>query len=52
VLVFEFKPDENPMQHELVESPIEQSGGWVTPLTGPGLGIEVKEAVVEKYRFV
>ena len=51
VLVFEFKPDENPMQHELVESPIEQSGGWVTPLTGSGLGIEVKEAVVEKYRF-
>ena len=27
VLVFEFKPEESPMQHELVERPIEQSGG-------------------------
>jgi len=51
VLVFEFKADENPMQHELVETPIGQSGGWVTPLGGPGLGIEVREDVVERYRF-
>ncbi|MFN8222089.1 MAG: mandelate racemase/muconate lactonizing enzyme family protein [Gaiellales bacterium] len=51
VLVFELKPEENPMQHELVEQPIGQSGGWVTPLPGPGLGIEVREDVVERYRF-
>ena len=50
VLVFELKPEENPMQHELVESPIEQRGGWVEPLDGPGLGIEVRESVVERYR--
>ena len=51
VLVFELKAVANPMQHELVEQPIEQSGGFVQPLGGPGLGIEVREAVVEKYRF-
>jgi L-alanine-DL-glutamate epimerase-like enolase superfamily enzyme len=51
VLVFELKAEENPMQHELVETPIAQAGGWVTPLTGPGLGIEVLEPVVERYRF-
>jgi L-alanine-DL-glutamate epimerase-like enolase superfamily enzyme len=51
VLVFELKADENPMQHELVEEPIAQEGGWIRPRTGPGLGIEVREAVVEKYRF-
>ena len=39
------------MQHELVESPIGQSGGWVEALDGPGLGIDVREAVVERYRF-
>lgn len=50
-LVFELKAEESPMQHELVESPVAQSGGWVYPLTGAGLGIEVREDVVEKYRF-
>jgi L-alanine-DL-glutamate epimerase-like enolase superfamily enzyme len=51
VLVFELKPEPNPMQDELVEHPIRQSGGWVRPLDGPGLGIEVRESVVDEYRF-
>ena len=51
VLVFELKAEENPMQHELVEHPIVQTGGWVEGLDSPGLGIEVREAVVERYRF-
>jgi L-alanine-DL-glutamate epimerase-like enolase superfamily enzyme len=51
VLVFEFKAEESPMQHELVEHPIEQSGGFVARIDGPGLGIEVRDTVVEKYRF-
>jgi L-alanine-DL-glutamate epimerase-like enolase superfamily enzyme len=51
VLVFELKPEENPMQHELVAAPIGQHEGWVTGLVGPGLGIDVDESVVARYRF-
>ena len=51
-LVFELKPDENPMQHELVDEPFEQHDGWVTiPTTKPGLGIDVNESVVKKYQI-
>ena len=51
VLVFELKAEENPMQHELVEEPIGAGSGLVAPLPGPGLGIEVREEIVERYRF-
>ena len=51
VLVFELKADENPMQHELVETPIAARDGFVEPLPGPGLGIDVRDSVVEGYRF-
>ncbi len=51
VLVFELKAEESPMQHELVDSPIEQSGGFVEGNRRPGLGIEINETIVEKYRF-
>jgi L-alanine-DL-glutamate epimerase-like enolase superfamily enzyme len=48
--VFEFKPLRNPMQHDLVTTPFEWKDGWVLPPTGPGLGIEVIEEVVDRYR--
>lgn len=48
--VFEFKPLRNPMQHELVTEPFEHADGWVHPPTGPGLGIEVVDEVVDRYR--
>jgi L-alanine-DL-glutamate epimerase-like enolase superfamily enzyme len=47
---FEIKPMENPMQHELVAVPFRHTDGWMSPPTGPGLGIEVIEDVVERYR--
>lgn len=51
-IVFELKPIvPNPMQYELVTQPIEQHGGWVDVLDGPGLGIEINEATVHKYLF-
>jgi L-alanine-DL-glutamate epimerase-like enolase superfamily enzyme len=46
----EVKPLRNPMQHDLVETPIDHVGGWMYPPTGPGLGIAVVDAVVERYR--
>lgn len=48
--LFELKPLRNPMQHELVVSPVEHVDGWMYPPTGPGLGIEVIDEVVERYR--
>ncbi len=51
VLLMELKPLPSPMQHELVRTPIEQTGGWVVPPAGPGLGVEVDEAAVQAYRF-
>ncbi|MBU6147407.1 MAG: mandelate racemase/muconate lactonizing enzyme family protein [Actinomycetales bacterium] len=49
--LFEFKPLRNPMQHDLVTQPFEHVDGWVyPPLQGPGLGIEIREDVVDRYR--
>lgn len=48
--LFEFKPLRNPMQHDLVTVPFEHQDGWVYPPTGAGLGIEVIDEVVDRYR--
>lgn len=49
--LFEFKPLENPMQHELVEVPFAHTDGWVyPPIDAPGLGIKIREEVVDRYR--
>lgn len=48
--LFELKPLRNPMQHDLVAEPFEHVNGWLYPPTRPGLGIEVIEEVVDRYR--
>jgi len=48
--LFEFKPLRNPMQHDLVAEPFEHVDGWVYPPTAPGLGIEVLDEVIDRYR--
>ena len=50
-LLFEMKPLPNPMQDELVSSPFVHHDGVIKVPTGPGLGIEVVESVVEHYRL-
>lgn len=50
-LVFEMKPLPNPMQDELVAAPFKQKDGWINVPMAPGLGVDVREDVVEKYRF-
>jgi D-galactarolactone cycloisomerase len=51
-LVFELKPIENPMQHELVETPFAHDrDGTIAAPEKPGLGITVREHVVERYRL-
>lgn len=48
-LLQELKPDESPMQQELVQEPIMAHQGYVSVSKRPGLGIEVNEAVLAKY---
>jgi L-alanine-DL-glutamate epimerase-like enolase superfamily enzyme len=48
--LFEVKPLRNPMQHDLVTAPLEHRDGWMLPPTGSGLGIEVIDEVVDRYR--
>lgn len=47
--VLEVKPLPNPMQDELVSTPVTHTHGWFYPPTEPGLGIAVNEDVVERY---
>jgi len=49
--IFELKPFENPMQHELVANPIGHKDGWIYAPEGPGLGVEVIEKTVQKYNL-
>ncbi|MEM8586848.1 MAG: mandelate racemase/muconate lactonizing enzyme family protein [Pseudomonadota bacterium] len=49
--VFELKPIENPMQHELVETPIWHENGEVRVPVGPGLGVVPLDAVIQRYRL-
>lgn len=44
--LFELKPFKVSVQTDLVATPIWHDKGYVTPPTGPGLGIEVNEALV------
>jgi L-alanine-DL-glutamate epimerase-like enolase superfamily enzyme len=50
-LLQELKPDVNPMQHELIDEPFAQVGGWIDVPTKPGLGVEPREEVLAKYKL-
>jgi L-alanine-DL-glutamate epimerase-like enolase superfamily enzyme len=47
----EIKPLSNPMQHELVTTPILAVRGRLAALPGPGLGVDVDEIVLNRYRY-
>ena len=50
-VAIDFKPRESPMQHELVEDPWVQEDGYIAVRDKAGLGVEVREEIVEKYVF-
>jgi L-alanine-DL-glutamate epimerase-like enolase superfamily enzyme len=50
-VVFELKPNESPMQHELVTNPFAMVDGHIVVPDSPGLGVEVDEAAVHQYSF-
>jgi L-alanine-DL-glutamate epimerase-like enolase superfamily enzyme len=47
----DFKPHESPMQHELIDDPWVPKDGLLTIRNEPGLGVSVRQDVVEKYSF-
>ena len=48
--VFEYDRSSHPFRQHLITEPIVQQDGWVTIPSGPGLGVEIARAVLEKYR--
>lgn len=47
----EFNVMDNPLKTELLVEPIQQQNGAVGVPDGPGLGIELNEEIVERYRW-
>lgn len=47
----EIKPLRNPMQHELTSTPLTSSAGRFLPPTRRGLGVDVDEAAIDRYRL-
>jgi D-galactarolactone cycloisomerase len=47
--IFEYDQSSHPFRRELIHEPIEQNDGWIDIPVGPGLGVEVDRAVLEKY---
>jgi L-alanine-DL-glutamate epimerase-like enolase superfamily enzyme len=45
----DFKPHESPLQHELVEDPWTHRNGLLQVREDPGLGVHVREEIVDKY---
>jgi L-rhamnonate dehydratase len=48
----EFNTSQGPLSRELVKDPLTLTDGYLTVPNAPGLGVEVNEATIEKYRIV
>jgi L-alanine-DL-glutamate epimerase-like enolase superfamily enzyme len=47
----EFSTSQGPLSREMVKEPLRLDDGYVNVPTGPGLGVEVNEEVLDKYRI-
>ena len=47
----EIKPVRNPMQHDLITTPIAATNGRLSALSGAGLGVTVDEDILSRYLF-
>jgi L-alanine-DL-glutamate epimerase-like enolase superfamily enzyme len=47
----EFNTSQGPLSRELVKEPLRLVDGYLQVPTGPGLGVEVNEATIERYRI-
>ena len=48
--ILEYDRSSHPFRQHLITRPIQQAGGWVEIPSGPGLGVEVDRAVLDKFR--
>ncbi|MFO1304829.1 MAG: mandelate racemase/muconate lactonizing enzyme family protein [Burkholderiales bacterium] len=48
--ILEYDRSSHPFRQQLVREPIEQVDGWVEIPSGPGLGIEVDRATLDRFR--
>jgi L-alanine-DL-glutamate epimerase-like enolase superfamily enzyme len=46
----EFNTSQGPLSREMVKEPLRLVDGYLTVPTAPGLGVDVDEATLEKYR--
>src|SRR3712207_4716695 len=49
-LYLEFNVSAGPVVRELCREPIEMEDGWIRVPQGPGLGVEVNEETIARYR--
>ena len=47
----EFNTAQGPLSREMIREPLQMKDGYLAVPDGPGLGVEVNEAVIEKYRI-
>jgi L-alanine-DL-glutamate epimerase-like enolase superfamily enzyme len=47
----EFNTSQGPLSREMVKEPLRMQDGYLAVPTGPGLGVEVNEQVLERYRI-
>jgi L-alanine-DL-glutamate epimerase-like enolase superfamily enzyme len=47
----EFNTSQGPLSREMVREPIRMTDGWVDVPCGPGLGVEVNDETIERYRI-
>jgi L-alanine-DL-glutamate epimerase-like enolase superfamily enzyme len=47
----EFNTSQGPLSRAMVKTPLKMTDGYVPVPTGPGLGLEVNEETLEKYRI-
>ncbi len=46
----EFNVSSGPLSRELCRNPIQVEDGYLKVPQGPGLGVEINEATIDKYR--
>jgi L-alanine-DL-glutamate epimerase-like enolase superfamily enzyme len=47
----EFNTSQGPLSREMIKEPLRMEDGYLTVPDAPGLGVEVNEEVIEKFRI-